>query len=439
MVVGRLIGMATALLASFVLGSWAGDRVNPRRDRPRPSYPVPVPEGGAPTDDLPSAFARPADPRQPEPRAVAARAAVIRRDAAAIEAECRHAAAGDWDKWQRDTALYRQAIKARVDALKSRPFPEEGFPECRYEPLPALDDFPLCQVGPRERISYLYEPAKLAEFRRSRQVVAAHRWLKERGIDLVLIPIPNMAEVYVEHFVKPCPADGIIGPHVRQTQLELLEQDVEVVDASSLFRSLRDTDGEYLYNAADTHWAPRGMRVMAKEIADRLTRYEFGARARYALPIVQTRREHFVLDSEVGGIHAGFWAVLSPEQQARAEPAQTKEFSRVYLRKDLIAPDDPNSPVLVIGHSFVLNFRDQLVKESNLLVHSVFAPNYTTEAFASFLREPEILDHIRVVVWVTTEQHMTTFKPMPKAILDTLASAAPPAGRAGEGPPPRDR
>jgi SGNH hydrolase-like domain, acetyltransferase AlgX len=425
MVAGRLIALTMALLIFFVLGSWAGDWINPRRSPPRPPSQVGPPEADSEAKgSRPPAGLDPTDPRQPEPRAVAARAAAIHRDATAIEAECRRAAGGDWEKWQKDTELYRKAIKARIDALKSRPFPEEGFPECRYEPLPARDDFPLCQVGPRERISYLYEPASLAEFRRSRQVVAAHRWLKQRGVDLVLIPIPNMGEVYVEHFVSPCPADGIIGPHVRQTLLELLKEDVEVVDASSLFRSLRDTDGEYLYNAADPHWAPRAMRIMAKEIADRLTRYKFGARARYGLPIVQARREPFILDSEIGGIRAGFWNVLSPEQQARAEPAQTKEFSQVYVGKDFIAPDDANSQVLVIGHSFVLNFREQLAKESNLLVRTIFAPNYTTEAFASFLREPEVLEHTRVVVWVTTEQHMTAFKPLPKPIMDTLTPAA---------------
>jgi hypothetical protein len=351
---------------------------------------------------------------------VAARAAAIRRDAAAIEAQCQKAAGGDWDKWQRDTALYRQAIKARVDALKSRPYPEGGFAECHYEPLPALDDFPLCQIGPRERISYLYEPQRLDNFRQSREVVAARRWLGRLGIDLILIPVPNMAEVYVEHFVKPCPADGIVGPHVRQTLLELLKEDVEVVDASFLFRPLREPDPEYLYNAADPHWAPRAMRIMAKDVADRIARYRFGARARSSPPIMYTRREPFVLDGEIGGIRAGFWGVLSPEQQARAEPAQTKEFSRVYLRKDLVVQGDSNSPVVVIGHSFVLNFWEQLAKELNLSVHPDFAPNQTTEVFAAFLREPELLAHTRVVVWVTTEQHMTTFKPLPKAIMDAL-------------------
>jgi hypothetical protein len=431
--------MATALLVSFVLGSWAGHWLNPRHDPPRTSHPVPVLVSGAPNDSPPPAKPVPADPRRPEPRAVAARGAAVRRNAAAIEAECRKAAGGEWDKWQRDTEHYRASLKARIDALKCRPYPGEGYPECRYEPLAGLDRFPLCQVGPREHISYLYEPAQLDGFRRLRQVVAAHRWLKRQGIDLIFVPIPKMTEIYVEHFLKSTPSDGIIAPHIRRALLELLQEDVEVIDGLTLFRSLRDTDAEYLCNTADAHWAPRAMRIMAKEIADRITRYRFGAQSRYALPIVFTKPETYVIDSEPGGIRAGLWFVLSPEQQARAEPAQTKTTSQVYVERDRIAPTDSTSPVVVIGNSFVRNFREQLVKELNLLVETVDGGGMTTEAFTGFLREPESLKHARVVVWITTEQHLATFKPLPKAIMDTLASPATPAGTAGEGRPPRDR
>ena len=69
------------------------------------------------------------------------------------------------------------------------------------------------------------------------------------------------------------------------------------------------------------------IHALLEEIADRLTRYKFWARARYGLPIVQTRREPFVLDYEIGGIRAGFWNILSPEQQARAARAAGRPAS----------------------------------------------------------------------------------------------------------------
>jgi hypothetical protein len=82
--------------------------------------------------------------------------------------------------------------------------------------------------------------------------------------------------------------------------------------------------------------------------------------------------------------------------------------------------DDPTSPVLVIGNSYVRDFREQLIKELNLLTLTKLGDNQTTEPFVDFLRDPTQLAHCRVVVWITTEQHMAWFKPMPEPIMASL-------------------
>jgi hypothetical protein len=76
--------------------------------------------------------------------------------------------------------------------------------------------------------------------------------------------------------------------------------------------------------------------------------------------------------------------------------------------------------VLVVGHSYAPKFCDQLVKEANLRVRSQISSGLTTECFAAFLRNPELLDHCRVVVWITTEQHLTHFHAMPEPIMAAL-------------------
>jgi hypothetical protein len=358
------------------------------------------------------------DPREPEPQAVEARAASIRRDVARIDAECQRAATGDWEKWQRDTEPSRAALKARIDALKTRPFPGEGMPEYRYQPLAPLDDFPLFQIGPREHVSYLYDPKQLESPLGVPQVVAADRWLKRQGIDLIFVPVPKMVEIYAEHFVA-APPDGIIAPHARRALLGLLHSDVETVDGIALFRSARD--GGYLYNAADSHWAPYGMQVMAREIASRIARYRFGARARQSPPVVWTAETPYILDAAPGGVDAGPWMILSPEQRDRAKTAQATTLPEAYVRKDVVAPTDPGSSVLVIGNSYVRYFLGQLVNESNLLVNANHSGGMTTESFGGFLRDPEILQHARVVVWITTFQHLAHFKPLPPAIATCAA------------------
>jgi hypothetical protein len=362
---------------------------------------------------------RPQISRQPEPRAVEARTAVIRRDAAAIEAECQRAAGGDWDAWQVATAPYRAALTARVQGLKRLGISEYDPQASRYEPLAGRDDFPLFEIDPPDNLNYLYEPATLDDFRQHCPVRSICRWLRRQGIDLIFVPVPKMTEVYVEHFLDPCPADGIIGPHVRHTLLELLGQDVEVIDALPMFRPLRDTPGDFLYNTADTHWSLRAMRIVAKEVAGRIGRYEFGRAAQAAPPFVKVVPGEFALAHVLphppgrriapsNGIET-----LSERQKQIADTGQPRHFEDLFLPDGKSVRNEPHSPVLVIGNSFADYFCDQLVKEMNLPITWRIGHNTTTEAFCDFLREPELLAYCRVVVWVIADQHMTRFKTLP--------------------------
>jgi hypothetical protein len=229
-----------------------------------------------------------------------------------------------------------------------------------------------------------------------------------------------MTEIYIEHFVDPCPPDGVIAPHVRRTLLELLEAGVEVVDGRRLFRPLRESGLEYLYNTGDTHWAPRGMRVMAKEIATRIRRYQFGLTASRRNPIVKTTTGPYMPDGFPGGIGSpGGWQALSERQRSLAKAVQTRTQVCVTMPDGGPVPEDPSSPVFLLGHSYTFDFREQLVKELNLLVRK--RGSATTEGFADFLRDPDLLEGCRVLIWVTTEQHMTHYDPMPPPIVAALA------------------
>jgi hypothetical protein len=372
---------------------------------------------GFPRPDAP----RPVDPRQAEPAAVEARATAIRRDIESITAECRRAAGGDWDRWQRDTARYRTDLRTKVESLKALHPTQADNSFSKWAPLEGRDDFPLFEMVASVNIDYLYDPASLDQFRKERAVVAAHRWLRERGIDLIFVALPKMTEVYIDHFIDPCPPDGIIAPHVRRTLLELLESDVEVVEGFRPFRSFRDAGDEYLYQAADTHWAPRAMRILAKVLADRIERYRFGARARYGLPIAGTTlgpsgTTAFVpergkwLPTQYG------WAALTPEQWKRAESILTTTdiCATTWDGQDL--NDDPNSPVLLVGHSYLWQFDKHFARELNMRINVHAVAARTTEVFRDFLREPDLLAHCRVVVWITTGRDWPRFPPLPPEI-----------------------
>jgi hypothetical protein len=362
-----------------------------------------------------NAYLSPGEAHHLHQQANQARRDAIQRAAEIIRGQCQAAGGGDWDQWQRDTDPYRLALVERLNALKTFDPPRSQFPEGRYEVLAGRRGFPLFEVGAREHLNYLYDPASLDAIRREKPVLAVHRWLRQRGIDLIFVPVPKMTEVYIEQFLDPCPPDGIIAPHIRRCLLELLEAGVEVVDAVPLFRNLRYSDAEFLYNAADTHWAPRGMRVMAKEIADRIARYDFGARARYAPPVVRTKSGAYMLDLRPGGIGSrGGWAALNKQQRKRATAVQPTTQVQLTLADGNVLRDDLRSPVLVLGNSYAVDFREQLIREMNLLIRR--QGSATNEGFADLLRDPDLLNHCRVVVWITTEQHLTHFKPLPPAI-----------------------
>jgi hypothetical protein len=423
----EVLAILAALVTTFAVGVWLGPMLEIRSFLAQPPSPI-VQSSARSSEDSSSGFpslesSQPEDPRRPEAHAVEARKQIIARDANAILAECQRAAGGDWDKWQRESASYRTALLAKIEALKERPPADEDGPAVRNEPLEGQNGFPLFELGSRFYLDYLYDPAILDRFRRERQVVAARNWLHERGIDLIFVPIPKMTEIYIDKFLDPCPSDGIIAPHVRHTLLELLQEDVEVVDAFTVFRARRDADVEYLYNTADGHWAPRGMRIMAKEIADRIERYNFGKRARYGLPLVRGAPGRYEFRDVFGSYKNYGREVLSPEQAKRAAAVQTTTQVEVRMQDGKRPPPDPASPVVVIGHSFAWNFREQLIKELNLLIETRVAPDQTTESFADFLRQPELLAHCRVLVWITTEQHLSRSKPLPGPVAECLKSA----------------
>jgi hypothetical protein len=354
----------------------------------------------------------------------AARAMIVQRGADAVRAECQNAAAGDWERWQRQTVPYREALKRAIDTVDHLP---PVAPYCPRPPLEGFKQFPLFEGEPVRNLVQIYDPESVSEFRRSRAVVAADRWLRRRGIDLIFVPVPKMTSIYVEHFVDPAPADGVIAPHLRRTLFELLEADVEGVDAFAVLRSEREPNPEYLYNTADTHWAPRGMRVVAREVARRLSRYDFGAAAKQAAPVVQSSSgpydtRGYVLEMKPGEMPRLLdgWIALNARQRALAERYQTRTCDFIRVPDSLDPPTDPRSPVLLIGHSYAYNFREILTKEANLLLRSDLGDHNTTEAFADFLRDSSLLSGVRVIVWVTTEKHMTEFKPMPPPILAAL-------------------
>jgi hypothetical protein len=360
-----------------------------------------------------------------DPGAADARNARIRQSIEAIYAECGNAADGDWEKWEYETDTYRSALKDRIGALKN-------LTAWKCEAL-AGRDLPLFEAGAHFTLSHVVNPDHWREFRQTRAVLAARNWLKQQDIDLIFVPAPAMPEVYVEHFLDEVPADGIIAPHIRQAYLEMLESDVEVVDAFQILRGLRNR--ELLYLPADNHWNEAGMRAVARDVAARVGRYRFGQQARQAPPVTKSTPGPYLVQGFKDGDPAGDgkgppwlmsgWSCLTEEQQKIVARVMPKTMDHITLPDGTPVPDDPASPVMLIGNSYAEQFCELLIREMNLPLRSRWASGSTTQSFTAFVREPESLEGVRVIVWVTAHHYMSQFKPMPPPVLLALNDASP--------------
>jgi hypothetical protein len=76
--------------------------------------------------------------------------------------------------------------------------------------------------------------------------------------------------------------------------------------------------------------------------------------------------------------------------------------------------------VVCIGDSYNASFTYHLARELNLPIQNLSGGGYTTQAFKEFLREPELLENARVVVWTVCYTDLVAPWPLPRPILEAV-------------------
>jgi len=106
----------------------------------------------------------------------------------------------------------------------------------------------------------------------ARAIVRFRDQLRDRNIELLVMPVPGKPSIYPEMMWRTSQREGkgLASPTLSLME-KLHAQGVEVVNLFNRFQQVRqNTSKDYLYLAQDTHWTPEGARLAAESVAEKL-------------------------------------------------------------------------------------------------------------------------------------------------------------------------
>lgn len=252
-------------------------------------------------------------------------------------------------------------------------------------------------------------------------LVRLHEELAERGIELVLFPVPVKAQVHPERLVRFSGlgaaagegGSGLANPSFPELVRRLGAAGLPVYDALPDLRAAARA-GEQVYLATDTHWNGAGMRIAAAGLA-RFLAHETDLPAR---PPAGLRRRSFTHELE-----GDLTRLLGNGLEGPIFPLERVELDEVIGLGDL--PYSANAPaasdVLLLGDSYSLifaavdggksaSFAEQLAFALDRPVRrSAKVAANGLGARVQWLRDdPELLEGTRVVVYEVTARALSS-------------------------------
>lgn len=244
-------------------------------------------------------------------------------------------------------------------------------------------------------------------------IIAFKDYLAGIGVDFLLVPVPTKSEVFPDRLRigVPSPESGralpLLDPYARKLLLELSRAGVEVVDLLPTFlaaRKRRRPGQEPLYQPQDTHWTDRGLRLAARQIAERIKRYRWYPQLRRQAVAFTRKSTRF---QRYGDLHSR----LASREQARFRP-QTLVGQRVIdPRSGKPYDDDPKSPIVMLGDSFTGVYQRTYCENAGVSAHVARQLQYPLDLVMSYGGGPNVrkkllsrgaadLKRKRLVIWL---------------------------------------
>jgi len=234
----------------------------------------------------------------------------------------------------------------------------------------------------------------------------AHQ-LRQRGIDLMLLTVPDKASVQPEGIIR---GDHQIRVHPDRNKLyfKLAREGIEIVDLLPIFEKERRA-GRDVFLKQDTHWKPRAMELAARKVAQVLKRKNLlpGHPEKFA----RKKIKRSSLGDLVGLLDLGAPSLFAPEKVALSSLSGPRGDSPLVLLGDSFVNiyDDPSLGFGIKGESRIgAGFASQLAATLGFPVET-FAINgdgATAPRQAFCAQTDEWIRSKKQVVWLIAERDL---------------------------------
>ena len=304
---------------------------------------------------------------------------------------------GAWEKWAKSVSGFhrqlRKALAKRPKALKA---------------LMGRDGFLFF----RNSIKYVIggdlrkQPKGKNPFD---TIVDFKNYLAKQGVDFLLVPIPTKVEVFPDKILSGrfrTDSLPVLNPYGRKLLKELGDAGVEIVDLLPVFleeRSVNQKGQEALYQAQDTHWTDRGLRMAARIIAKRIEKYPW-YQGLSKNPVNFTQKK--VTFKRQGDLVSR----LAEGEKSRYKPQQLIGW-KVFGPDGKPYEDDPQSPIVVLGDSFTGVYQRTYCRNAGVSAHIARLIKYPVDLVMSYGGGPNVRKKLlrrgeqslrskRLVIWM---------------------------------------
>ena len=180
-------------------------------------------------------------------------------------------------------------------------------------------------------------------------ILGLHRDLAARGIELVVMPTPVKPTVHPEFLAAAADSGLIHNPSFGDFLGRLEIAGVTVFDPSTVLAAAKARSGEPLYLRTDTHWTPRAVELVARELASILRDF---------IDSSHPQADRFVRRRAYVSSPGDLARMLEHRGAEETRASERIEVARVLTRQGRPWTPDRKAQVLLLGDSFTNIYSD---------------------------------------------------------------------------------